>query len=124
MRKVILLGAMLGAGLSSSALAAGAAKDNFPVFTPKISTDLHQNFLDFDRDRDGYISFAEFSYAYHHYYVTGDDPAPLSQHFAAMDADGNGLVSEKEFIAGHSAPLVENYWMRWVPNGHKEDAHN
>jgi hypothetical protein len=109
------------------AMPAAQAKDMdmSKLFTPKISSDMHQNFLDLDRNRDGYITFAEFAYAYPRYYTVGDDPTPLSQHFAAMDKDGNGIISEKEFTEGHDkAYNTENYTMRWVPNGHKEDAHN
>jgi Ca2+-binding EF-hand superfamily protein len=126
-RKSVFLGTaifILGAALATAAHANGGNLDMKNLFTPKISADLHQNFLDFDRDRDGFITFAEFAYAYPRYYTAGDDPSPLSQHFAAMDTDGNGLISEKEFKAGHDAAFnTENYTMKWVPNGHK-DSHN
>src|ERR1035437_9342153 len=82
-RKAFFLGAALFVFSVSSAQAQDAAK----IFTPTISPDLHQNFLDIDRNRDGFITFAEFAYAYPRYYTVTDDPVPLSQHFAVMDTD-------------------------------------
>jgi hypothetical protein len=125
-RKLLFTG-MAVCALSSAAFAAEEAKKNEleKLFSPKVSENLHHNFLDFDRNRDTFITFAEFAFSYRNYYVVGDDPTPLSQHFAAMDLDDNGLVTEKEFTAGHNAAYdSENYTMRWVPNGHKEESHN
>src|SRR6185436_9071581 len=114
--------------LSSAAYANEQKKNDVSlgkIFAPKISDDLHQNFLDFDRNRDNFVTFAEFAYSYRHYYNVGDDPTPLSQHFAAIDLDDNTLITEKELVAGHSAAYdSENYTMRWVPNGHKDETHN